>query len=252
MNKTVLAIGAHPDDMEQFAGGTLILLKQSGYEIVICPLTKGECGSRELSAEEIVKIRNEESVNAAKIIGARYLNIGLRDGSIPYDLDTVKKVVGVIREVNPSIIFTHPTVDYIVDHSHTGQLVLWAVPEALHKNFIIDSPVTPLSHHPFVYHTDPQGLTFMDGQIARVNTIVDISDVIDKKMAAFAQHKSQIHFLVKKSGQIDTIEKTKRWAITRGEQVRIAYGEGFQQQLFAEYPRENIVKKILEEKVFTI
>src|SRR3989344_3523161 len=243
MKKSVLAIGGHPDDMEQFAGGTLLLLKQAGYAVTIAALTDGACGSKTETAEEIVAIRLEEAQKAAEKIGAKYINLGIRDGSIEYSLENVRKIAGLIRDVNPQIIITHPAKeDYMTDHWHTGALVLWAIPEAGHKNFETGTNASPIKDNPFLYHTDPQGLTFSDGQIAKVNTIVDITQVIEQKMDAFATHKSQIGFLFDcdtKNGDSAAARKTRRWAITRGEQARVEYGEGFTQNLLAEYSRNN-------------
>lgn len=249
--ETILAIGAHPDDMEQFAGGTLIQLAKAGHDVTIAALTDGACGSKTVSAEEIVAIRIEEATKAAKIIGARYINLGIRDGSIEYNLENAKKVAGLIRDINPQVIITHPIDDYMSDHFHTGRLVLWAVPESKHKNFETESKAPPITDQPWVYHTDPQGLTFGDGQYTRVNTIVDISDVIDQKMEAFATHESQMGFLAHRN-KGNAVEKTKRWAVIRGEQVRTEYGEGFCQQLSAEYPRKNILVELLPGKVITL
>ena len=252
--KRVLAIGAHYDDMEQFCGGTLILLKKKGYEVLIAVLTSGECGSKELPAKEIVTVREKEAKIGARMIGATILCLGIRDGCVSYDLPTAKKLVKLIREYQPGIIITHPTIDYMTDHAHTGQLVLWAVPEATHPNFPVQTKAPALDAQPFVYHSDPQGLIGPDGQITRVSTIVDIGDVIEQKLNAFGSHKSQIGFLVVPSSgrKIDSVEKTRRWAITRGQQVRVEYGEGFTQQLLEQYPRKNILAEILKDKVFTL
>src|SRR3990167_3837982 len=181
MKKSVLATGGHPDDMEQFAGGTLLLLKQAGYKVVIVALTSGECGSHTVTPEEIVRIRDKEARAGAKIIGAEFVNLGIRDGSIEYNLANTTKIVALIRDINPQIIITHPTSDYMTDHWHTGQLVLWAVPEAGHDNFPANSDAPAIAAHPYVYHTDTQGLIGSDGQIARVNTIVDITTTIEQK-----------------------------------------------------------------------
>ena len=247
--ETVLAIGAHPDDMEQFAGGTLILLKQAGFELTIAALTSGECGSKTLSPDEIVAKRLEEAKRGAKILGASYINLGIRDGSVEYNLENATKLVKLIREIDPQIIITHPTEDYMTDHWHTGRLVLWAVPEAAHPNFPADTKAPAIKMQPYTYHTDPQGLTDPDGQIARVNTIVDISEVVEQKLEAFSAHESQMGFL---SSAMNAVEKTRRWAVTRGEQVRVAYGEGFYQQLHAEYPRKNILVELLPGKAYTL
>ena len=232
-NKNVLAIGAHPDDMEQFAGGTLLLLRKAGFEVTIAALTDGACGSKTAPAEEIVAIRLEEAKKAAAILDAIYINLGLRDGSIEYNLQNASKVAAIIRDVNPQIIITHPVDDYMTDHWHTGRLVLWAVPEARHPNFETQSRKAAIVDQPWVYHTDPQGLTYADGQIARASTIVDISSVIEKKLEAFATHESQMGFLSHKK-KASAVDKTRRWAITRGEQVRVEFAEGFCQQLHAE------------------
>lgn len=250
--KEVLAIGAHPDDMEQFAGGTLILLKKAGFGITIAALTDGACGSKTLRANEIVRIRLKEAEKGAKMLGANYINLGIRDGSVEYNLENVRKLVKLIREINPEIIITHPAKDdYMTDHWHTGALVLWAVPEACHPNFHVLTNAPVIESMPYVYHTDPQGLTNSDGQIARVNAIVDISDVIEEKLAAFSTHESQVGFLSHKKKK-NAVDKTRRWAITRGEQVRVEYGEGFNQQLNAEYPRKNILVEMLPGKVYTL
>lgn len=249
-NKEILAIGAHPDDMEQFCGGTLILLKKAGYNITIAPLTDGACGSRDLPAEEIIAIRRKEAEKAAKSIGAQYRNLDIRDGCISYDLETCKKVVGLIRDVKPRIIFTHPFEDYMSDHYHTAWLVRWATPEAGHPNFKADSDAPAIEGMPYVYRTDPQGLKDEDGQLVKISTIVDISEVIEEKLHAFALHESQMSFLP--GGGIGTVEKTRRWAIIRGQQVKIPYGEGFRQFRLEEYPPDNILHEILGKRVFTL
>ena len=247
----ILAIGGHPDDMEQFAGGTLILLKKAGCDVTIAALTAGECGSKTVSGPQIKATRLKEATNAAKLIGAKYINLDIPDGSLDYNLESAQKVAGLIRDVNPDVIITHPVDDYMTDHFHAGRLVLWAVPEAGHPNFPTASKSPAITQQPYVYHTDPQGLTDARGQIVKVNTIVDISDVIEEKLKAFAAHKSQMGFLAHRN-KPNAVEKTRRWAITRGEQVRTGFAEGFYQELAAEYPRGNILLELLPGKVYTL
>src|SRR3989338_6601577 len=134
-HKKVLAIFAHPDDVEQFCGGTLILLRQAGYQILVTALTSGECGTTTLNSLEIAKIRDKEAKRGTKIIGADYQCLKVTDGIVGYYPGRLA-------------------------HSLTGQ--------------------------PYLYHSDPQGLISEDGQIVRVNTIVDISSVIEKKIIAFS------------------------------------------------------------------
>ena len=250
MNKqTILAIGAHPDDMEQFAGGTLRLLVKEGHKVTITPLTDGACGTKNLSAEEIIKIRAGEQKKAAGLLGAKLINLGIRDGCIEDNLETARKIAALIRDVNPQIIITHPTEDYMSDHYETGRLVIRALPEAGHKNFEAPTKSPNIKHHPYVYQTDPQGLTFADGQFSKVNTIVDITDTVEEKLKAFATHGSQIDFM---PNVMNAVDKTRRWAVIRGEQVLVEYGEGFNQVLLAQYPRKNILVELLSGKVYTL
>lgn len=242
----VLALGAHPDDVEFFAGGTLWLLSQKGYDVWIVSMTSGECGSRTVGPVEISDIRILEAERGANELGAQYETLGIQDGCLSNDLETVKIVVSLIRRIRPKIIFTHPPVDYMEDHTHTSQLVHWAVPESTHPNFPIEKGDPILRQKPHVYHFDPEGLTTPDGQFARVNTIVDVSSDFGRKLSAISAHESQNgpDGLLVKSAQLD--------ATVRGRQARIIYGEGFSQQLIEGYPRRNILSDILGEKVFTL
>lgn len=247
--ESILAIGAHPDDMEQFAGCTLRLLIKNGHNVTIAPLTDGACGTKDQSAEEIVRIRAGEQEDASKLLGAKSKNLGIRDGCVEDNLETAKKVAALIRDVNPQIIITHPTEDYMSDHYETGRVVIRALPEACHKNFEAPTKSPNLKHMPYVYQTDPQGLTFSDGQYAKVHTIVDITETVEEKLKAFATHESQMDFL---PHRLNPVEKTRRWAVIRGEQAGFLFAEGFNQVLLAEYPKDNILLQLLPGKVFTL
>ena len=67
----ILAIHAHPDDVEFLAGGTMALLAGLGHDLTIATFTPGDCGSKQLDAEEIAAVRRQEAANAAARIGAR-------------------------------------------------------------------------------------------------------------------------------------------------------------------------------------
>jgi len=93
----VLAIGAHPDDVELSCGGTLALYRRMGVEVVIASLSQGDKGSRGLSREETIRVRREESEKAAGIIGATYVSLGLHDSEIFEDLENRFRVVELLR-----------------------------------------------------------------------------------------------------------------------------------------------------------
>src|SRR5260370_29816716 len=76
---SILAIHAHPDDVEILAGGTMALLADLGHQITIATFTPGDCGSKEVGAVEIAAVRRREAANAAALICARYFCLEMRD-----------------------------------------------------------------------------------------------------------------------------------------------------------------------------
>ena len=78
----VLAVGAHPDDLEILCGGTLVRYAEEGHEVVMCHATKGDRGSFEYSSEEIARIRDEEARRASEIARAEHISLGLSDGEV--------------------------------------------------------------------------------------------------------------------------------------------------------------------------
>lgn len=252
VNKEVLAIGCHPDDIEEFCGGTLLLLKEAGYGLTLAVMTQGESGSRVASAEEIAKIRDHEAREAAIALGAKYINLGLSDEKVEVNPDNTRKLVKVIREVKPQIILTHPVIDYMSDHENTGRLVLEAGPAAKHPNYEADTTASAIDRLPYLYHWDPQDLKLPTGQYAPIGTIVDISSVIEDKLAAFAKHSSQMGFSEHRKTS-DVVEKARLWGRIRGLQVGVSYGEGLNQQLMAGYPTRNILAEALGiDKVYSL
>src|SRR5437762_11982761 len=119
----VLAIHAHPDDIEILAGGTLALLAQAGHEIAIATFTPGDCGSQELGAEEIAAVRRREAANSAARIGAQYFCLEFRDLCIFSDGPSRRRVVEALRETRPQVILTAAPVDYLFDHEAGSALV---------------------------------------------------------------------------------------------------------------------------------
>src|ERR1700685_1527882 len=92
MTKTILALHAHPDDVEILAGGTLAQLAAAGHRVVIVSMTPGDCGSATHPPEEIAAIRRSEAAAAAHHIGAEYLCAEFRDLAIFNDDGSRRRV----------------------------------------------------------------------------------------------------------------------------------------------------------------
>ncbi len=93
----VLAIHAHPDDVEFQCAGTLVLLKQQGCVLTIATMTPGDCGSAEHAADEIAEIRRAEARKSAELLGAEYVCLEFRDLSIVVDNSSRGKVCEALR-----------------------------------------------------------------------------------------------------------------------------------------------------------
>ena len=119
----VLAIHAHPDDIELQCAGTLLRLKQLGCQVSVETMTPGDCGSAELSSEEISAVRRREAQQSASLLGADYTCLEFRDLSIVIDNDSRRRVTEVIRRTRPDLVITAPPVDYMSDHEMTSRLV---------------------------------------------------------------------------------------------------------------------------------
>ena len=111
-NMDVVAFGAHPDDVELSAGGTLAKLAAQGKRCAIVDLTRGELGTRG-SAE----LRATEASNAAKILGLVHReNLGLADGFFEVNEEALMLVVSAIRRLRPAIVLANALEDRHPDH----------------------------------------------------------------------------------------------------------------------------------------
>src|SRR5262245_59348866 len=126
VRKVALCMMAHPDDCEFLAAGTLMLLAQKGWEVHIVTSTPGDCGTTELGPEEIGAKRKGEGAAAAKLIGATYHCLELRDLYVTYDSDSIRRTMTLVRSIAPTLIFTHSLQDYMPDHEVTAQLARYA------------------------------------------------------------------------------------------------------------------------------
>src|SRR6266705_3191696 len=115
----VLALHAHPDDVEFQCDGTLPLLGQAGCHITIATMTAGDCGSAELGPQEISAVRRKEAKAAADLLGADYMCLEFKDVLIAINDDSRRRVTEAVRRARPDIILNATPVDYMSDHEMT-------------------------------------------------------------------------------------------------------------------------------------
>ena len=140
----VLAIGAHPDDVELGCLGTLLKCINDGANIYLLILSMGE-------ASGDPQIREEECRKAAKQIGANNIYFGgLHDTRIHDGIETIMKIESVINEIKPTMIFTHSYKDRHQDHRNCAYATLSAG-RRTHKILMYESPTTYREFSPQIY-----------------------------------------------------------------------------------------------------
>lgn len=173
--RKVLFIGGHPDDPETTSGGTMMILRNAGYEVVSVYLTKGESGIKGKSHDEAAAIRVEEAKNACKVLGVRPVFLDQIDGYTELNAERYKEMRDFIESENPDMVFTHWPVDLHRDHRVCSNLVLEAWKRMGYKFDL------------YFFEAMTGGQT----QLFHPTDYVDITDVAEKKLEACMCHSSQ-------------------------------------------------------------
>jgi len=245
--KTILAIHAHPDDVEILAGGTLALLAERGHAITIVTLTPGDCGTAELSAEEISSIRRREAGEAAAVIGATYRCAEFRDLVIYNDDTSRRHVVEILRRVQPDLVLAGSPVDYLCDHEATSSLVRDACFGAPLRNYVTtsDGPAPPLPAIPHLYYMDPVGGVDRDARPVVPDMFVDVKPVFEKKKQMLACHRSQREWLLRHHGVDNYLETMEQWTRKCGARAGLELAEGFRRYKGHPYPQSPLLEELL-------
>jgi LmbE family N-acetylglucosaminyl deacetylase len=186
-----LAVGAHPDDIEFYMAGTLLLLKEAGFEIHYMTVASGSCGSLAIGPAKLRKIRRRESQCAANILEATYHPSLTDDLEIFYDVRTLRKMAAIIREVRSTVILTHAPQDYMEDHTNTCRLVVTAAFARGMPNFRTTPARKAVEGEVTVYHAMPHGLRDPLRRPVTPDFFVNITSVHALKRDALAAHESQ-------------------------------------------------------------
>ena len=239
--KTVLSIGAHPDDAEFMCAGTLAMLHKKGWQIHIATMTPGDCGTVEYSREEISRIRKAEAAKAAGILGGSYYCLGCDDAFIMYDRPALLAAIELVRKVRPAIVFALSPSDYMVDHEMASKIAQTACFACGVVN-IETAGAEPFEPVPYLYYADPVEGKDKFGTGIKAGTVVDITGVMDIKEKMLCCHESQRNWLLKHHGMDDYVNAMKTLARKRGREIGCEFAEGFRQHLGHAYPQDNILK----------
>ena len=185
MKVDILAFGSHPDDVELGCGGSILSAISQGLKVGIIDLTKGELGTRGTP-----EIRKKESEKASEILGVSFRkNLDFKDGFFINDKEHQLKVVEVLREHKPSIIFCNAVKDRHIDHPKGSKLVSdscflsgLSKINTNYKNSKNQLPWTPKQIYHYIQWFD-----------LKPDILIDISEFQEKKMKAIMAYESQFY-----------------------------------------------------------
>ena len=243
----ILAVAAHPDDVEFMCAGTLLKYRAQGHRIYLALVTSGNTGSNIfVSKEETAAVREAEAMEAAMALDAQVRFLRFDDEGVQDTAEARRAVLTAIRWANPDIIFTNPQWDGSTDHAHVGKLVadcLMIVGGKLHP-----ADLPPIDKHPALFYWDtaagltaavkpyagfgydPQGATaWRDGvytnDFQEPEAYVDVTEVMETKLNMLRKHHSQFAWM--DTFQTDLAESCQVLARMRGIQMGCRYAEAF-------------------------
>ncbi|MFJ9496825.1 bacillithiol biosynthesis deacetylase BshB1 [Brevibacillus centrosporus] len=215
----ILAIGAHPDDVEIGASGSLLLAAKQGKRVGILDLTYAE-----LSSNGNVERRQQEAAAADKLLGVveRY-NFGLPDrGLEAVKEEAIRKVVELIRTTRPQIVLAPYHQDRHPDHESVSRIVREAVFSAGIRKYLADQ--TPPAYRP------SQLLYYFINSTVTPQVVVDVTSVYSEKMEVLRCYRSQFELeegsvtTPLTNGYLEMVEYRERLF---GQQAGVTYAEGF-------------------------
>jgi len=242
--RVALTLLAHPDDAEILCAGTLIRLADAGWEVHIATLAAGDCGTTTLSREEIARVRKQEAVVAAAQIGATYHCLEEPDVQVVFDRTTNRKAIDLLRQVAPSLLFTHPRHDYMLDHEQTHLLArsaafAYAAPNASELPLVLGSAI------PWLYYCDPvEGRDPYTCELVTPSVYVDVSQQMERKEEMLACHASQREWLRSHHGMDEYMDAMRRWSAERGRQAGMEYAEAFVQHRGHPFPQSDLLREM--------
>src|SRR5262245_12766240 len=247
MNRTALAVLAHPDDAEFLCAGTLVRLKKEhGWAVHLATMPAGDCGSAEHGPDDIARIRRAEGKAAAAAAGGTDHCVEERALRVIDNEPALGKVRRLLSAVGPQVVSTHSPDDYHLDPEQTSKIVRAATFAAPIPNFLHGRHVhPPLDHIPHLFYCDPVEGKDAFGLPITPGLRIDISGVIEDKARMLDCHESQRAWLRKHHLVDNLIDSMRDWAATQGKAAGVAFAEGFRQHLGHSYPQDNILASLL-------
>lgn len=243
---TILAIHAHPDDVEHLCAGALTLLAGKGHALKIVTATAGECGSSGPDLGETAAIRKAEAATAAAMIGAEYRCADLPDLGVFNDDPCRRRITEMVRWAAPDVVITASPVDYHPDHEAVSLLVRDACFAASVPHYAT-GPAEPMTTIPHLYFMDPIGGRDREGRWVADDFGVDVGAVFATKGRMLLAHASQHAWVERQHGISDHLASMEAFSRRKGKDFGVEHGEGFRQYRNTPYPRTPLLQELFGE-----
>ena len=229
---SVLALFAHPDDIEFVAAGTLLQLARRGWSLHYCNLCTGNGGSVVMDGPTTAAARLEEARAACRLLGAEFHPPISDDLELSYSVDALRRVAALVRAARPSIVLTHSPRDYMEDHTNACRLAVTAAFAHGVRNFQSDPPREAFPEDVTVYHAMPHGLCDPLRRAIRAGLYVDTTAVQETKRAALRLHASQRDWLAVSQGEDSYLARQESMSREVGRlSGRFIHAEGWRRHL---------------------
>ena len=218
----VLAVGAHPDDIEISCSGTLAKCIKRGDKVTVCHVANGNMGHEIISPEDLREMRIGEARKAGSLAGIEVVTLDVGD-LLPNgcSIEQRDKLIELIKKVQPDFIITHSPTDYMPDHLAVQKLVFDASFGASVPHYGAEGKAAVV---PIFYMDNLAGMNFLPTEY------VDISDEIDLKLQMLECHESQLKWM-RDHDHIDFADFVRTCSKFRGLQCGVPYAEAFTQEL---------------------
>jgi LmbE family N-acetylglucosaminyl deacetylase len=244
----IIFIGAHPDDCDIKGGGTAALFVAMGHQVKFLSVTNGDAGHQTQGGGMLAKRRIAETQEVARRLGVSYDVLDNHDGELLPTLEIRLQIIRKIREWKADVVIAPRSNDYHPDHRYTGVLVQDAA-------FMVGVPnvapdVEPLRKNPvFLYFQD----NFKKPNPFQPDIAVDITPVIEKKLAGLDAHQSQFYEWLPWIGNYESDlpkdpSKYKEWLL----QKRVAKPNPDVQKSLVKWYGANQAAKVLYAEAFEI
>ncbi len=228
----ILIFGAHPDDCEWLAGGTMELYHRLGHQVKTVSMTNGDAGHNDMAGAPLARRRKDEAAAAAGTLGAESIVLDHHDGTLVPSLEIRLEVLQILREYKPDLVISLRPWDYHPDHRYTGVLVQDAINMVIVGNLL---PYVPkLTYIPVMVYTWDH---FQKPYPFIPDVLVDVDEVYEQKMDALHCYTSQMYEWLDHPDTTDPAER-RAWLKNKLEDEMTRPARLYRQKLIEMYGKE--------------